>query len=209
MRAQFDEALFGADWDASCAQQRLAQYLKDRRVSPARATGYLLSAISALRDAKAQLVEAERLLATAGIALGASAPPGAPTITPPVIPSRREPAETDEEIMLAVIRAIESGNRPDKIGKKGERSAYQFMPMVWRFHTQVPFEMATTHPAIADVMARRHLAQLHRELATLRLPWTPEFIYAAWHHGSPHAGMHARDDDAQRAFVIYHSYADR
>lgn len=125
----------------------------------------------------------------------------APSVTVHVDPPRR--AGVDGELMLGVIRDVESENHPEKIGRRGERSAYQFMPAVWAFHTRQPFQVATLQPAVANLVAQRHFLQLRKELSILRLPWTPEFIASAWHNGSPHAAEHARDDDAQRAAALY------
>ena len=121
-------------------------------------------------------------------------------------PLKRETV-VDVVAMLHAIRDVESGDRPTRIGPKGERSAYQFKEAIWRFHTRVPFRVESTNPEIAETIAQRHFEQLRKEFANELLPFTPEFIAAAWHHGSPGAAAHVRDDYAQRAARLYALYA--
>lgn len=61
-----------------------------------------------------------------------------------------------EKPILAALAMIESGNNPRAIGRKGERSAYQIMPSVWKQHSKVPFVIATKQPEIALDVVESH-----------------------------------------------------
>ena len=64
--SDFDTAIFGAEWDLSVALQCWKRYLEIRETSPEQATGYFLSAIAALSDAKVSLDCAELASQTNG-----------------------------------------------------------------------------------------------------------------------------------------------
>lgn len=63
-------------------------------------------------------------------------------------------AHSAETKVLRALALIESGNDPEKRGKRGEISAYQIMPKVWRSYTNYAYHH--TKPHIAAAVANRH-----------------------------------------------------
>jgi hypothetical protein len=114
-------------------------------------------------------------------------------------------AHNSEQIdaILWALRQRESGDRADAIGKFGERSAYQFMAATWRSYTRAPFFMASTDRALADKVARAHLAAVVAKLAERGLPAEPQFIAAAWNYGPAFALSCARTEYAQAVSNLY------
>lgn len=84
---------------------------------------------------------------------------------------------------LIAISQVETGNDNSKIGKSGERSAYQFMPVVWNHHSQISFVQATNNRAEADKVAVRHLNYLIFKLEKMGKPITVENLALCWNAG--------------------------
>jgi hypothetical protein len=99
-----------------------------------------------------------------------------------------DPCVIDEMRLLFAIAQVETGaktlSRPvQKVGKNGERSAWQFMPGTWREYTNVPFEQASKQAPVAHLVAQLHLRRIRLELETQNLKATPHAIAMAWNAG--------------------------
>lgn len=94
----------------------------------------------------------------------------------------------DEMRLLRAIAEVESGatnlSRPMKrVGRNGERSAWQFMPHTWSEYTSTPFAHASTNATVAHLIAQMHLRRLRLELETSKVAATPFAIAVAWNAG--------------------------
>jgi hypothetical protein len=75
------------------------------------------------------------------------------------------PPAIDDLRLLRAIAAVETGttdlSRPcRKIGKAGERSAFQIKASVWKQYTTLPHAVASTDARMAHLVAALHLQQL-------------------------------------------------
>lgn len=114
------------------------------------------------------------------------------------------PPLPEAETLLWAIRQRESGDDPRAIGRRGERSAYQFLATTWREHTRQPFLLATTQPALAHAVAHARLSRIQHALHLRGLEPAPEFIAAAWNFGPAFALSAARSDYARAVAALYH-----
>jgi hypothetical protein len=111
-------------------------------------------------------------------------------LTPHVAPlNAAESFAVDEMKLLRAIAAVESGatnlSRPvRRIGRNGERSAWQFMAGTWREYTTAPFTHASSNATVAHLIAQTHLRRLRLELETSKIAATPFAIAMAWNAGA-------------------------
>lgn len=92
-------------------------------------------------------------------------------------------AEINKAEFLSAIAQVETGNRNNLIGVAGERSAYQFMPLIWRYHSELPFEEASVNRIEADKVAIRHLNYLIDKLRRMSKDVTVENLALCWNAG--------------------------
>jgi len=113
--------------------------------------------------------------------------------------------------LLLAIAMVESGNDHSAVGKKGEVSAYQITPKVWRLYTKVPPSRASRNPLTAHYVAKSHLQAIQRQLAgTPTVAESPYVVAAIW-NGGPRAGTQANrsrkvNDYANRVSELYWFY---
>ncbi len=134
-------------------------------------------------------------------------------LTPHVAPlCAAEAFSLDEARLLAAIAHVETGTvnlaRPvRRVGRAGERSAWQFTPATWRRYTRTEFTQASTDATLAHLVAQLHLRYLRVELETRGQLVNPYTLALAWNAGlagvlKNRAGFPARDY-AERVDNIY------
>ena len=84
--------------------------------------------------------------------------------------------------LLRCISPVESNDNDFVIGRMGEVSRYQILPLNWRAMTDEPISRASD-PKISKEVARRWLDGIIYDLQTDRLEVTPENIVWMWHRG--------------------------
>jgi hypothetical protein len=99
-----------------------------------------------------------------------------------------QPSPLDENKLLAAIAAVETGTtnlaRPSrKVGRAGERSAWQFTAATWRRYTRTPFAAASSDAILAHLVAQLHLRYLRLELESRGHLTSPYNIALAWNAG--------------------------
>jgi hypothetical protein len=110
-------------------------------------------------------------------------------LTPHVAPLiAADTVAIDEMRLLRAIAAVESGatslsRAMKRVGRNGERSAWQFMPHTWREYTSTPFAQASTNATVAHLTAQMHLRRLRLELETSKVAATPFAIAMVWNAG--------------------------
>jgi len=115
----------------------------------------------------------------------------------------------DEQAMLKAIRQVESNEDPRAVGKKGERSAYQFMPATWALYSKRPFIEATTNPMEAERVAEKHLRTIATALNTFDGKQRAEWVGAAWNYGIRYAVILSDKDHPQRVANLYFEFLIR
>lgn len=93
-----------------------------------------------------------------------------------------------EDRLLAAIAQVETGTidttRPClRIGKRGERSAWQITSATWKRYETAPFAAASPNAATAELVARLHLRWLEQELRRQGLFPTVYFLALGWNGG--------------------------
>ena len=96
--------------------------------------------------------------------------------------------EAQEDRLLRAIAEVETGTTDvakacRKVGRHGERSAWQLMESTWRSYTRAPFAQASTRAEAARHVARLHLRWLATRLAARNLPIKPYWLALAWNGG--------------------------
>jgi len=91
-------------------------------------------------------------------------------------------------VLLAAIAQVETGwtdlTKPcPKVGRAGERSAWQFTRATWRRHVSADFEMASKTIELAKHVAYNHLNYLQEQAKTRGIDGTPWAIAYAWNAG--------------------------
>lgn len=109
----------------------------------------------------------------------------------------------NDEIFLDAIAEVESGNNPNAIGPKGERTEYQFIAATWSRYTKVPFRFAGRDRNISRQVARDHLQSLKREMTDLGFGASPVVLAAAWRWRPASPAVAAKSDRAQRVVNLY------
>jgi hypothetical protein len=112
-------------------------------------------------------------------------------------------AAIDSEAILWAIRQVETGGNPAAVGKRGERSAYHFIPTTWSMPTSAPFLFATLDPVLANRVALDHLALILRCLKARGLAPTAAHIAAAWRYWTTFPLSAASSDYALRIEALY------
>lgn len=130
---------------------------------------------------------------------------------PPLIAG--EPASVEESRLLAAIAQVETGTsnlaRPSrKVGRAGERSAWQFTAATWHRYTSRRFSDASTDATLAHLIASLHLRFLRLELESRGQAAGPYNLALAWNAG-PAAVIKNRVgtssyDYAGRVWNLYH-----
>lgn len=119
----------------------------------------------------------------------------------------------DEHRLLAAIAQVETGtrnlNRPSKkVGRSGERSAWQITETVWRQYTRTKFVAASTDARLANTIAALHLRTLSLTFEAHGILPTPYRLAVAWNAGASAAIENAvgprTHDYAQRVTNLYH-----
>ncbi|MDE3165848.1 MAG: lytic transglycosylase domain-containing protein [Acidobacteriota bacterium] len=87
-----------------------------------------------------------------------------------------------DEVLLRAIAQVETGNRPGKIGRYGERTRVQIMPATWRRFSRVP--QSASDPAETNRVARAYLAYIRRRLRERDLPENAFYLAACWNAGA-------------------------
>lgn len=101
------------------------------------------------------------------------------------------PATTvSDDVMLAAIADVETGNNAAKRGHHGERSQLQILPTTWREYSRLPHSAAATNPEETDRVARAYLRVIRSRLRARGLPETPFFIAAGWNAGPGWKRLH-------------------
>jgi hypothetical protein len=94
----------------------------------------------------------------------------------------------DEPRLLAAIAHVETGtrdlDRPSRrIGRAGERSAWQMKKTTWHSYTTEPCLSASRDARLASVIAHMHLRHLRLQLELYRHPVKPWLLAVAWNGG--------------------------
>ena len=94
----------------------------------------------------------------------------------------------EDETLLRAIAQVETGtvilSRPcRKVGKAGERGAWQMKWMVWRQYTREPFAKASSNPTLAHLIARLHLENIRLSIKKAGMEATPFQIAYRWNSG--------------------------
>lgn len=119
--------------------------------------------------------------------------------TPLAIHAKAEPIERG--YFLKAIAEVESGLDMNKIGAKGERSAWQITKTVWKAHmtSAYPFEDFASVPEVSAICARARFDWIIAGLARHQVPATPENVASCWHRGLAgtlhRIGLGMRPDD--------------
>lgn len=105
----------------------------------------------------------------------------------PTLFARNVPA-VDDHVLLAAIAEVETGTTRlawpcKKVGKKGERSAWQMTRATWRRYTNEPFERASAEAALPHLIASLHLRYLRLELLRHGQAATVRALALAWNGG--------------------------
>ncbi len=107
--------------------------------------------------------------------------------------------------LLASIAIVETGDakhpngNPNRIGRDGERSAYQISWKVWRTYTRQPFNAKNTaDPNLSCMIAEKHVYHLNAQVVGLQPPSFGdrrriELIAAAWNAGPSYVLEHERN----------------
>ena len=93
------------------------------------------------------------------------------------------PPNPSEDEVLRAIAIKETGDVPTKVGRLGERSAWQIRPDVWHKFSHLPHKAASTNADEAVRVARAYLALIRQRLRARHLPETAFFIAACWNAG--------------------------
>jgi len=93
------------------------------------------------------------------------------------------PKPASDEILLAAIAEVETGNNSAVLGHYGERTRLQILPDTWRRFSHLPFSASAANRAETDRVARAYLASIRERLRSRGLPETPFFIAAGWNAG--------------------------
>lgn len=122
----------------------------------------------------------------------------------------------NEERMLQCIAQLETGatntsRAVRKIGRAGERSAWQITPAVWAKYSTAPFTRASSDARLGNVVAAAHLRWLRLELRGAGVRVDPFRLALAWNAGlsaavNDKAPPGARDY-AARAVALYEGLA--
>lgn len=120
--------------------------------------------------------------------------------------------KVDRLKLMRAIAEVESGTTDidvpfKKVGKKGERSAFQITEKVWREYTTESFKKASLDAPLAQTVALMHLLRLQTLIEADHFVADPFQIAAVWNGGlgalrSPHKST---QDYAKRVSAIYHS----
>lgn len=113
------------------------------------------------------------------------------------------PSEIDVDAMLYAIAQVETGDNNARVGRAGERSAWQIMEGTWRMHTRAKHSLASTSRSLARDVATRHLDYLMETLRRTHASCAPEMLAAAWRHGPGLARTFANSDYARRVANLY------
>lgn len=92
-------------------------------------------------------------------------------------------APVSDDVLLAAIATVETGNNPSRLGHCGERSQLQILPETWREFSRMPHSRAATNRAETERVARAYLSVIRHRLRTRGLPETPFYIAAGWNAG--------------------------
>ena len=94
---------------------------------------------------------------------------------------RSTPEPVPDDVLLAAIAEVETGNNHSRLGRNGERTRLQILPQTWRRFSRMPHASATR--AETDRVARKYLSVIRRRVRERGFPETPFFIAAAWNAG--------------------------
>lgn len=118
----------------------------------------------------------------------------------------------DRMKMLRAIAEVETGTKDidvtfKKVGKKGERSAFQITESVWNLYTTESFKKASFDPSLAQTIALMHIQRLQTLIEADHHAATAFAVAAAWNGGlgalrSPHKST---TDYSNRVAAIYHN----
>ncbi len=74
--------------------------------------------------------------------------------------------EVNTTIVLRSIAEVESSNKPDKIGRAGERSRYQFMSGTWVLYSKTKFEEIGDFQYEVEIgrVAKKHIETIKRAI---------------------------------------------
>ncbi len=106
--------------------------------------------------------------------------------------------------LLAAISQVESGDRDDAVGRRGERSRYQLSERVWLHFSSLPFSRGDD-PGFSRDVALAYLGWIEAQLRLHRRPATPYEMALAWNAGvagSRRPSSRARDY-AERVAALY------
>lgn len=119
-------------------------------------------------------------------------------------------AQVDSARFLSAISYVETRNRNELIGKAGERSAYQFMPIIWKFHSNLPFEIASINRQEADRVALAHFNYLASKLTKMGKDVTPYNLALCWNAGETRVRRNNLLDSHHRyARMVVEKYEDQ
>lgn len=92
-------------------------------------------------------------------------------------------APASDDVLLAAIADVETGNNSAKRGRYGERTRLQIRPETWRQFSTLPHSASAANLEETDRVGRAYLAVIRNRLRSRGLPETPFFIAASWNAG--------------------------
>jgi hypothetical protein len=116
-------------------------------------------------------------------------------------------AAVERQRLLSAIAQVETGttdtNRPSRrVGRGGERSAWQISADNWSRYTRAPFIDASLDARLASTVASLHMEWLVNQLLRAGMDPTPYALALAWNAGPTGVTRH-------RAPAAAHAYAVR
>jgi hypothetical protein len=124
-------------------------------------------------------------------------------------------AALDEMRLLSAIAHVETGTTNTaracrKVGRAGERSAWQISRAVWNTYSSAPFTDASSSPRLASAVAAAHLRWLRLNLEKEGISATPFALALAWNAGLSavldSAYKYPTTHYAERVANLYHSH---
>jgi hypothetical protein len=112
-------------------------------------------------------------------------------------------ANIDDEILLKSIRRVETNDNHCKIGRKQEKTAYQFIRATWREYSKADFNKINRleYKVEAERVARLHLAKIKWFLLKNGYSVNPKNIALIWN-----GGMHGFETGRIYNSTITYSY---
>ncbi len=93
--------------------------------------------------------------------------------------------DVDIDVLLRCISIVETGEDISAIGRKGERTQYQFLPSTWVMHSSLPFRNANNpkNQNEVDRVARKHLEFIKTTIQERNMRLSVYNIALMWNGG--------------------------